>query len=83
MSGDSKEQPNLFYTKVPQNEAHDTLLLQGKVKSVYQIADEAEKVYIHFHDIFSVFGMEKRCSFSNILSIFTFNCCFPKFSIFR
>ena len=50
MSGDSKEQPNLFYTKVPQNEAHDTLLLQGKVKSVYEIAGEAEKVYIHFHD---------------------------------
>ena len=50
MSGDSKEQPNLFYTKVPQNEAQDTLLLQGKVKSVYEIVDEAEKVYIHFHD---------------------------------
>ena len=50
MSGDSKEQPNLFYTKVPQNEAHDTLLLQGKVKSVYEIVGEVEKVYIHFHD---------------------------------
>ena len=50
MSGDSKEQPNIFYTKVPQNEAHDSLLLQGKVKSVYEIAGEAEKVYIHFHD---------------------------------
>ena len=51
MSGDpGKDQPNLFYTKVPQNAAHDTLLLQGKVKSVYQIVDEPQKVYIHFHD---------------------------------
>ena len=50
MSGDTKEQPNIFYTKVPQNEAHDSLLLQGKVKSVYEIAGEAGKVYIHFHD---------------------------------
>ena len=46
MSGDSKEQPNIFYTKVPQNEAHDSLLLQGKVKSVYEIADDAGKVYM-------------------------------------
>ena len=51
MSGDpGKDQPNLFYTKVPQNAAHDTLLLQGKVKSVYRIVDEPQKVYIHFHD---------------------------------
>ena len=50
MSGDTKDQPNIFYTKVPQNEAHDSLLLQGKVKSVYEIAGEAERVYIHFHD---------------------------------
>ena len=51
MSGDpGKDQPNLFYTKVPQHEAHDSLLLQGKVKSVYEIAGEADKVYIHFHD---------------------------------
>ena len=50
MSGDTKEQPNIFYTKVPLNEAHDSLLLQGKVKSVYEIAGEAGKVYIHFHD---------------------------------
>ena len=52
MSGDtgSTEQPKIFYTKVPQTEAHDTLLLEGKVKSVYQIADESDKVYIHFHD---------------------------------
>ena len=50
MSGDSKEQPNIFYTKVPQTVAHDTLLLQGKVKTVYSIADEPEKVYVHFHD---------------------------------
>ena len=51
MSGDpGKDQPNLFYTKVPQTVAHDTLLLQGKVKSVYSIADEPGKVYVHFHD---------------------------------
>ena len=55
MSGDSKEQPNLFYTKVPQTEAHDLLLLQGKVKSVYSIADEPERVYVHFH-------LVQRCS---------------------
>ena len=50
MSGDSKEQPNIFYTKVPLTKAHDTLLLQGKVKSVYEIANEPGKVYVHFHD---------------------------------
>ena len=50
MSGDAKEQPNIFYTRVPLTEAHDSLLQQGKVKSVYQIADEPQKVYIHFHD---------------------------------
>ena len=50
MSGDSKEQPNIFYTKVPLTKAHDTLLLQGKVKSVYEIVDEPGKVYLHFHD---------------------------------
>ena len=51
MSGDpGKDQPNLFYTKVPQNAAHDSLLLQGKVKSVYRIVDEPQKVFIHFHD---------------------------------
>ena len=45
MSGDpGKDQPNLFYTKVPQTVAHDTLLLQGKVKTVYSIADEPERV---------------------------------------
>ena len=62
MSGDSKEQPNLFYTKVPQTEAQDSLLLQGKVKSVYQIADEAEKVYLHFHDKVTA-GNGKRVDF--------------------
>ena len=51
MSGDpGKDQPNIFYTKVPLNKAHDTLLLQGKVKSVYEIANEPGKVYVHFHD---------------------------------
>ena len=57
MSGDTgrSEQPNRFYTKVPFSEAHDTLLLQGKVKSVYEIADDAGKVYIHFHDKVTAF----------------------------
>ena len=52
MSGDTgnTEQPKIFYTEVPQTEAHDTLLLEGKVKSVYQKADEPEIVYLHFHD---------------------------------
>ena len=51
MSGDpGKEQSNLFYSK-DFTEAHDTLLLQGKVKSVYRIADEPDKVYVYFHNI--------------------------------
>ena len=62
MSGDSKEQPNLFYTKVPLTEAQDSLLLQGKVKSVYEIADQPEKVYIHFHDKVTA-GNGKRSEF--------------------
>ena len=49
MSGDSKEQPNLFYSK-EETDAKDILMLQGKVKSVYEIAGEAQKVHVRFHD---------------------------------
>ena len=50
MSGDSKEQPNIFYTKAAPFLTAECLLNQGKVKSLYQMADEPENVYIHFHD---------------------------------
>ena len=50
MSGDSKEQPNIFYTKGAPFLQAECLLNEGKVKSLYQMADEPEKVYIHFHD---------------------------------
>ena len=50
MSGDSKEQPNIFYTKGAPFLTAECLLNQGKVKSLYQMADEPENVYIHFHD---------------------------------
>ena len=50
MSGDSKEQPNIFYTKGAPFLQAECLLNQGKVKSLYRMADEPEKVYIHFHD---------------------------------
>jgi len=50
MSGDQKEQPNIFYTKMAPILQAETLLNRGKVKSVYQMADEPGKVYIHFHD---------------------------------
>ena len=50
MSGDSKEQPNIFYTKGAPFLTAECLLNEGKVKSLYQMADEPEKVYIHFHD---------------------------------
>ena len=50
MSGDQKEQPNIFYTKMTPILQAETLLNRGKVKSVYQMADEPGKVYIHFHD---------------------------------
>ena len=49
MSGDSGEQPNLFYSK-EETDAKDILMLQGKVKSVYEIAGDAGKVHIRFHD---------------------------------
>ena len=50
MSGDSKEQPNIFYTKAAPFLTAECLLNQGKVKSLYQMASEPENVYIHFHD---------------------------------
>ena len=50
MSGDSKEQPNIFYTKGAPLLNAESLLQEGKVKSLYRMADEPEKVYIHFHD---------------------------------
>ena len=50
MSGDSKEQPNIFYTKGAPFLTAECLLNEGKVKSLYHMADEPEKVYIHFHD---------------------------------
>ena len=50
MSGDlGKEQSNLFYSK-DFTEAHDTLLLQGKVKSVYDVKDNDDQVVIQYHD---------------------------------
>ena len=50
MSGDSKDQPNIFYTKGAPLLTADSLLQEGKVKSLYSMANEPEKVYIHFHD---------------------------------
>ena len=50
MSGDSKDQPNIFYTKGAPLLQAEGLLNEGKVKSIYSMADEPEKVYIHFHD---------------------------------
>ena len=50
MSGDTKEQPNIFYTKVAPLLTAECLLNEGKVKSLYRMADEPENVYIHFHD---------------------------------
>ena len=50
MSGDSKEQPNIFYTKTAPILLAECLLSEGKVKSLYRLAEEPEKVYIHFHD---------------------------------
>ena len=50
MSGDTKDQPNIFYTKAAPFLQAECLLNEGKVKSLYRMADEPEKVYIHFHD---------------------------------
>ena len=49
MSGDVGPQQNIFYSKEP-TDVKDMLMLQGKVKSVYEIAGIADKVHIHFHD---------------------------------
>ena len=50
MSGDQGlDKIHIFHSKEP-TDAKDILLQKGKVKSVYRIADEAEKVHIHFHD---------------------------------
>ncbi len=62
MSGDPGiDKLNLFYSK-EFTEAKDYVLLQGKVKSVYQITDEPERVYIHFHDKVTA-GNGKRTEF--------------------
>ena len=50
MSGDSKNQPNIFYTMTAPILLAECLLSEGKVKSLYRMADEPEKVYKHFHD---------------------------------
>ena len=50
MSGDSKDQPNIFYTKAAPFLTAECLLNEGKVKSLYRMSDEPENVYIHFHD---------------------------------
>ena len=50
MSGDSKNQPNIFYTKTAPILLAECLLSEGKVKSLYRLAEEPEKVYIHLHD---------------------------------
>ena len=50
MSGDCKEQPNIFYTKEAPILLAEWLLSEGKVKSLYSLAEDPQKVYIHFHD---------------------------------
>ena len=51
MSGDGGpvKQPLRFYSKDP-TDVRDILLLTGKVKTVYVMDGEPEKVYVHFHD---------------------------------
>jgi len=62
MSGDSKDLPNIFYSKETPFLQAECLLSEGKVKSVYRMADEPEKVYIHFHDKVTA-GNGKRLEF--------------------
>ena len=50
MSGDSQQQPNIFYTKGAPLLQAECELNECKVKSLYRMADEPENVYIHFHD---------------------------------
>ena len=51
MSGDGGpvKQPLRFYSKDP-TDIKDILLQTGKVKTVYVMDGEPEKVYVHFHD---------------------------------
>jgi len=51
MSGDGGpvKQPLKFYSKDP-TDIKDILLQTGKVKTVYVMEGEPEKVYVHFHD---------------------------------
>ena len=51
MSGDGGpvKQPLKFYSKDP-TDIKDILLQTGKVKTVYVMDGEPEKVYVHFHD---------------------------------
>ena len=51
MSGDGGpvKQPLKFYSKEP-TDVRDILLQTGKVKTVYIMDGEPEKVYVHFHD---------------------------------
>ena len=51
MSGDGGpvKQPLKFYSKDP-TDIKDILLQTGKVKTVYVMDGESEKVYVHFHD---------------------------------
>ena len=50
MSGDpGPDKIPIFHSKEP-SDAKDILMLQGKVKSVYEISGVADKVHIHFHD---------------------------------
>jgi len=62
MSGDSNEQPNIFYSKETPFLQAECLLSEGKVKSLYRMADQPEKVYIHFHDKVTA-GNGKRVDF--------------------
>ncbi len=66
MSGDTgpKDQPNIFYTKGAPLLNAESLLNQGKVKSLYRMANEPERVYIHFHDKVTA-GNGKRAEFYN------------------
>ena len=55
MSGDAGpvKQPLRFYSKEP-TDIKDILLQTGKVKTVYVMDGEPEKVYVHFHDTDSI-----------------------------
>ena len=63
MSGDGGpvKQPLKFYSKEP-TDVRDILLQTGKVKTVYIMDGEPEKVYVHFHDKVTA-GNGKRVEF--------------------